>query len=356
MSHSQGWWYNKKLVEPKVHFALCVIQMQMNQFLLSFLKTLRKKVIVARKVYMHKNNLKSFPALTLWSFMLAVSVAVIWGVNFIMVKVGLDEIPPLTFCALRFFFASIPAIFFIKKPNIPWKYIIGYGLLTFSIQFSLLFFGMAVGVPPGIAALLVQLQVFFAIFFAYLLANQRINIWQIIGALVSFSGIVIIGLHRDGNIPSLGLLLIIIAAISWGLGSVIATKFKDINMFALVVWSSFVAFFPLLGVSFILEQPLPILLHPFDLSWSVIIALAYVTYVSTHYGYGCWSWLLSKYSMASITPFALLSPIIALLCSVFMFDESFETWKMAATFLVIFGLSLNVFGDRVFKFFTTNTV
>ena len=78
MSHSQGWWYNKKLVEPKVHFALCVIQMQMNQFLLSFLKTLRKKVIVARKVYMHKNNLKSFPALTLWSFMLAVSVAVIW--------------------------------------------------------------------------------------------------------------------------------------------------------------------------------------------------------------------------------------------------------------------------------------
>ncbi len=305
---------------------------------------------------MKKNNVSSFPPLSPWNLLLAVAVAAVWGFNFIMVKVGLNEIPPLTFCALRFFFASIPAIFFIKKPDTAWKYIIGYGILTFGIQFSLLFFGIAVGVTPGIAALIVQLQVFFAIFFAYLLANQRITIWQVIGALISFSGIIVIGAHRGGSLPGLGFLLILIAAISWGLGSVIATKFKDINMLALVVWSSFVAFFPLIGVSFLLEQPMRVLLHPQELSSATIIALAYVTYVSTHFGYGCWSWLLSKYSMANIAPFALLCPIIAMLCSALILDESIENWKIAATVLVIAGLSLNIFGNRLFRLFSIATL
>lgn len=301
---------------------------------------------------MQKNDSSLSPPLTLWSVVLAISVATVWGFNFIMVKVGLNEIPPLTFCALRFFFASIPAIFFIKKPNTPWKYIIGYGLLTFCIQFSLLFFGMAVGVSPGIAALIVQLQVFFAIGFAYFFANQRINIWQILGAILSFSGILLIGLHRGGNLPGLGFILIVIASISWGLGSVIATKFRDVNMLGLVVWSSFVAFFPLLVVSFLFEKPLLIMFHLQDLSWVAIFALAYVIYISTHYGYGCWSWLLSKYSMASITPFALLAPVIALVCSACIFEETFETWKIVATFLVIAGLGLNILGRRLFNMFS----
>ena len=305
---------------------------------------------------MQKNNLASFPALSLWGAVLAVAVAAVWGFNFIMVKVGLDEIPPLTFCALRFFFASIPAIFFIKKPNTLWRYIIGYGLLTFAIQFSLLFFGMAIGVSPGIAALIVQLQVFFAIFFAYLLANQHMTLSQVLGALVSFSGIIVIGFHRSGNLPGLGFLLIVVGAISWGLGNVISTKFKDINMLALVVWSSFVAFFPLLAVSFLFEQPLLIILHPQHLTWTAILALAYVTYVSTHFGYGCWSWLLSQYSMASISPFALLCPVIALLCSALILDESFESWKIVATILVIAGLSLNVFGNRFISLFSRSMI
>lgn len=305
---------------------------------------------------MQKHTPHLHPALTIGSALLATCVALVWGFNFIMVKIGLAEIQPLTFCALRFFFASIPAIFFIKKPNTLWIYIIGYGLLTFAIQFALLFFGMSIGVSPGIAALIVQLQVFFAIFFAYILVNQPVSRWQILGALVSFSGIIVIGLHRGGNLPAVGFMVILLGALSWGVGSVIATKFKDINMIALVVWSSFVAFFPLLGLSFLFENPMPILLHPLSLSWSAIIALAYVTYVSTHFGYGCWSWLLSQYSMASIAPFALLCPIVALLCSTLMFDESFESWKILATVLVLAGLSLNIFGKRLFEFLAANTL
>jgi len=299
---------------------------------------------------MQNPNPYEFPSLSLWSAILATMVAFAWGFNFIMVKVGLDEIPPLTFCALRFFFSSIPFVFFIKKPNILWKYIIGYGLLTFAIQFSLLFFGMAMGVSPGVAALIVQLQVFFAIFFAYLFAKQPIGRWQIIGAMISFLGIIVIGLHRDGNISIIGFMIILIGGFSWGLGSVIATKFKDINMLALVVWSSFVAFFPLLGISFWLEDPMQILLHPFHLTWVAYLALAYVTYVSTHFGYGVWSWLLSKYSMASIAPFALLCPIVALIFSTLIFRETFELWKLLATLLVISGLALNVFGKQLVKY------
>ena len=168
--------------------------------------------------------------------------------------------------------------------------------------------------------------------------------------MISFLGIIVIGLHRGGSLPTVGFIVIILGALSWGVGSVIATKFKDINMIALVVWSSFVAFFPLVALSFIFEDPLPIILHPSELSWLAISALAYVTYISTHFGYGCWSWLLSQYSMASIAPFALLCPIIALLFSTLIFDESFESWKILATILVLAGLSLNIFGKQLFMF------
>lgn len=287
-------------------------------------------------------------ALTLNSFLLALGVSVIWGVNFVIVKIGLNEIPPITLCVLRFFFVSIPLIFFIPKPKISWKYIISYGLITFALQFIFLFAGIAAGVAPGIAALITQSQVFFAIFFAYIFAHQRIGRWQIMGAIVSFSGIAVISLHHDGNCTLSGLILLLVGAVLWGLGNVISTRLRDINMLSLVIWSSFVAILPTFAAALIFESPLQIILHPQQLHGLSFLSLAYITLLSTHFGYTSWSWLCSRYPIAIITPFALLSPIIAVCCSSLLFHESFESWKVLAAFLVLMGLCINLFGQKLF--------
>jgi O-acetylserine/cysteine efflux transporter len=59
--------------------------------------------------------------------LLAVSVAVVWGVNFVVIEVGLEDFPPLLFSALRFLLAAVPAIFLLGPPRVAWRYVIAVG-------------------------------------------------------------------------------------------------------------------------------------------------------------------------------------------------------------------------------------
>jgi len=146
---------------------------------------------------------------------LAIMVVAIWGVNFVVIKVGLKEIPPILLCALRFFLAAFPAVFFIKRPAAPLRMVIGFGLVMFSLQFALLFSGMYAGTTAGLASLLLQVQVFFTVLLAVLFLAEKPSVWQVVGALVSFSGIGLVAANLGGEISTYGLMLIIAAAASW---------------------------------------------------------------------------------------------------------------------------------------------
>lgn len=118
---------------------------------------------------------------------LAIMVVAIWGFNFVVIKVGLKEIPPILLCALRFFLAAFPAIFFVKRPDVPLRMVVVFGLVMFSLQFALLFSGMYAGTTAGLASLVLQLQVFFTVLLAVIFLAEKPSVWQIVGALVSFS-------------------------------------------------------------------------------------------------------------------------------------------------------------------------
>jgi O-acetylserine/cysteine efflux transporter len=286
--------------------------------------------------------------------LLGLAVIVVWGVNFVMVKLSLEDIPPLTLCALRFFLAAVPAIFFIKKPNASWQWVAAYGVLIFAAQFALLFVGMHLGVAPGIAALLLQFQVFFTIFFAYLFFRQPVGPLQLLGALVAFAGIVTIFTHLGGKYSLMGMILILGAAACWAGGNVISVKLGKVNMFSLVIWGSAAAFFPLCMAAFILEGPhtvFTVVTHVYQLPTMTLLAVAYIIYASTYFGYGAWSWLLSRYTMASVAPLVLLVPIVAMLFSSYVLGETFETWKIVAVVLVITGTAINLLGGRILLLF-----
>ena len=59
--------------------------------------------------------------------LLALVVVVAWGVNFVVIKVGLHGVPPMLLGALRFTLAAVPAVFFIKRPKLPWRWLLAYG-------------------------------------------------------------------------------------------------------------------------------------------------------------------------------------------------------------------------------------
>jgi O-acetylserine/cysteine efflux transporter len=278
--------------------------------------------------------------------LLATLVAAVWGCNFIFVKLGVHEIPPLFLCAVRFFLASVPAIFFIRWPNTTFKMVALYGLVMFALQFTLIFSGMAVGMTAGMASLLTQTAVFFSIFFAAIWLQEIPTIWQMMGALLSFSGIALAAAHLDSNMTLAGFLLVIAGGAAMGMGNLVTRKLGNVNMISLVVWGSLIAFPPLLIFSLLVEGPERILYAAHHFSWVAIISLLYIVYMSTWVGYGTWSWLIGRYQVSAVVPFSLLVPVFAILGSILFLGESFERWKLTVSGLVIAGLCVNLLVPR----------
>ena len=278
---------------------------------------------------------------------LAIAVAVIWGFNFVMIKVGLDELPPIQLCALRFFFAAFPAVFFIRRPNIAFRQVAAFGLVMFALQFTFLFFGMAAGATAGLASLLLQVQVFFTILLAVVFLHEKPSVWQIAGGIIAFSGIGLVAANLGGDISALGMGLIIAAAASWGAGNLITKRLGKIDMLALVVWGSFVAWPPLLLMSFISEQNFWNLESLSGLTWRSAAAIGYNAYPVTLLGFATWNWLLSHYPAATVAPFSLLVPVFGLTSSAWVMDESIHPWKIGAAALIIVGLCINLLATRL---------
>ena len=77
--------------------------------------------------------------------LLALLVVVVWGLNFVVIKMGLHNMPPLMLAGLRFLLVAFPALLFVARPKIPLKLLLGYGLTISFGQFAFLFCG------PGFA-------------------------------------------------------------------------------------------------------------------------------------------------------------------------------------------------------------
>lgn len=280
--------------------------------------------------------------------LLALLVVLVWGVNFIFVKFGLDEMSPLLLCAMRFLLASVPAVLFIKPPSVPFRIVAAYGLIMFGLQFSFIFMGMQIGMTPGMASLLMQVQVFFSMFFAVIFLGEKPKAGQIAGALVSFMGIGLVAMHFDQNVTLVGFLFIMAAAATWGIGNLITKKIQTTNIISVIVWGSFVACLPMFLLSLIFEGPASFSYAYEHLTWKGILSMLYIVYISTWIGYGIWNWLISTYPVGVIVPFTLLVPIVGMLSSTFILGESFQSWKLTAGLFVIAGLCINLLASRFF--------
>lgn len=284
-------------------------------------------------------------------FLLLLVVAV-WGVNFVFVKIALEEVPPLFLCFARFFLLSGLTIFFIQPLAVPVRWVVLYGLVMFVLQFALMFIGMNAGVSAGLASILLQTQVFFSILFAATILKENLNRWQLFGGLVSFSGIALVCMNLGASATPSGLALVLTAAATWGAGSVIVKKIGKIQTGSLLAWSSLIAWPPLILLSFWFEDSLPVLMNVHHLSWEASAAILFITLGSTAFGFGTWNWLLQLYPLGTIAPFTLLVPIFGMMSSVIWLDEPLELWKICAGILVISGLCFNLLGPRLVATFS----
>lgn len=279
--------------------------------------------------------------------LLALLVIVVWGVNFVVIKVGLHDMPPMLLGALRFLLAAFPAILFVKRPQVPLRWLLAYGLTISLGQFACLFYAMYVGMPAGLASLVLQSQAFFTLFFAALLLGERLRASNLVGLLVAAAGLTLIGVQGGQVMTLAGFALTIAAASMWALGNIVTRKLGKVNLVGLVVWGSLIPPLPFLGLSLWLDGPQVIETAIRGLSLDSLLVLAYLAFGATILGYGLWSRLLSRYPASQVAPFSLLVPVVGLSSAALLLDERLGSLQLIGAGLVMAGLLINVWGGRL---------
>lgn len=243
---------------------------------------------------------------------LAALVALLWGLNFVVIDAGMDGVPPLLFLSLRFVLVVLPAIFWVPRPTASWRTVALVGVFMSLGQFGLLYAAMDAGMPPGLAALVLQAQVIFTVVIAAGVLRERPTPAQLVGIGVGAAGLTVVGLGRGGHVTAVALLLCLGAALSWGIGNVLSRASGVTGGLSLTVWSALVVPVPALGLSLLLDGPAAVADGLASLGWQAGLSTAYTAGLASLVGYGLFNTLLGRNPAAAVVPWILLVPPVAL--------------------------------------------
>jgi O-acetylserine/cysteine efflux transporter len=277
-------------------------------------------------------------SMSLRDSLLAVLVAVIWGFNFVVIAWGMADVPPLLFAAIRFAVVLVPAAFVVRRPAVPLRVVVGVGVFMSLGQFGLLYSSMAAGMPAGLAALVLQAQVMFTVVIAGLALAERPTTNQVVGVALGAAGLVLVGLGRGGHVPLSALLLCLAAALSWGVGNVIARTAGPAGGLSLTVWSAAVVPVPLLLLSLLLDGPAAVGTALAGLGWEAVVSTLYTAGLSTVLAYSIFNTLLGRHPAARVVPFVLMVPPVAMLSAWLLLDEVPNAAELVGGAVVLLGV------------------
>jgi O-acetylserine/cysteine efflux transporter len=280
----------------------------------------------------------------------ALVVTSLWGFNFVVIAVGVRDVPPLLLACLRFVLAAVPAVYFVKAPRTSWKLVFWYGMLLGVGEFGFLFTAIRWGAPAGLSSVILQSQAFFTALLATVFLGEKFRWNHAVGLVVAGAGLALMGWTKSPTgaftIPWPALVLVIAGAVMWAGANILTKKMGSVDALSLMVWSSLVPPLPLLALSWWLEGPGAISASLGHFSLLSLGAVAYLAFLSTLVGYGLWNWLIVKKGASTVAPFSLLVPIFGVTSAWLCLGESLTAAHLVAAGLIFVGLAVHVFGGR----------
>ena len=282
-------------------------------------------------------------------------VAVVWGANFVVIDLGIGEVPPTLFVAVRFVVVLVPALFLVPRPRVPWRDVVVVGLFMSLGQFALLYTALAVGMPAGLASLVLQAQVAVTVLVAMVVLHERPDRAQVVGVVVGALGLGIVALGRSAATPALGLLLVVAAATSWAVGNVASRRaagrrallpsgepepHRRASGLSMTVWSATVVPVPLLLLALALHGPDAVahaLTHP---TVPAVLSTLYTAWFASLLGYGIWNTLLARHPSAAVVPYAMLVPVVGLTTAWLVQGEVPNVWEAVGGAVLLLGVAI----------------
>jgi O-acetylserine/cysteine efflux transporter len=248
--------------------------------------------------------------------LLAVLVAVLWGLNFLAVRIGLDHYPPFFFAAMRYVVMVLPVVLFVPRPKVAVRWLVGYGLGFGVMQFAFVYLAIRDGMPTGLSSLVLQASAPFTVLLGFLLLHERLWPRQYLGIALAVLGLGIIAWNRAESATLLPVLLTLLGALGWAFGNLCSRQAKTANPLHFALWMSVVPPVPLLALSAALEGPgagWVALGRSFSSDgWPGLAATVYIVVMGTLLGSTIWTALLSRYPAGTVAPFSLLVPVVGI--------------------------------------------
>lgn len=291
---------------------------------------------------------------------IALIVVLIWGINFVPMKIGLETLSPFELGAGRYFLAAVPLCFFFKLPKVRLRWIVATGLIQCVGQFSLLFIALQVGMTAALASILFQTQIYFTALWGFVIYRHRPSKLLLISMSTAFIGLAFFAINALSNPDSKavtfsGIAFMLAAAAMWGANNIVVRQVQhespDYSALNFIVWSSAVGALGYLVIVVLFVPDAAKWLH-FD-TWQAVnlktwLSVMFVGWVSTLVGYSLWTRLLKHHHANQVAPFSLGVPIIGLVAGIVLLGETINVWQWLGSMFVGVALVLVVFGGKLF--------
>jgi O-acetylserine/cysteine efflux transporter len=269
--------------------------------------------------------------------LLAIFVAVIWGMGFTFAKAAIAHFPPILLMALRFTLTALVLVWFVRPPWQLLGKIFWIALVSAAIQYSLTFTGLQ-GLDASTASLVVQLEVPFGALVAWIVFRDRLGWRRAFGMLLAFIGVTLIaGEPRyEDNLTSI--LLVVGGAFTWAVGQIMIKTLGVVGGFTLIAWMAMWAAPQLFLASWLFEDgQMEAIENAPPIVWMTVV---YLGLVMTALGYAIWYQLLARHDVNQVMPFLLLLPVTAVAGGVLFLGETLTVYTVAGGALAIGGVAI----------------
>lgn len=281
--------------------------------------------------------------------LLACSVAVLWGVNFLAIHVSLEHWPPLLLAAVRFLVIAVPAVLLVRRPPVPLRWLLAYGVGFGTLQFVFLFIAMRIGMPTGLASLVLQASAPFTVLLGAVLLRERLSPRQGSGIGLAVLGLAAIAVARAQTAALLPVVLTLLGALGWAFGNLAnRLALRDargpVSPMSLVLWMSVVPPLPLLVASFAVEGPdawgeaFATAVTPAGAPG--LLGLAYTVVLGTLVGSGIWTALMRRHPAGVVAPYSLLVPVVGMATAALVLGERPSAVELVSAAVIVGGVLL----------------
>ena len=275
------------------------------------------------------------------------SLGLIWGATWLFIKIGLADVPPFTFVAIRFFIAAVPLLVLLRVRRTPlprktsdWVLTVSTGVLGFAIGYGLVYWGEQ-HISAGLTAILFTTYPLFGLVFAhFMVPGEPITMRRLVGVVVGIAGVALIfgeQLTLGSALAVLGSLAVVVSAACAALSSVlIKARGGHLDPAFLTVAQILTGAVPLLVVGLLLEG------SPFDLHWTpmALVSLAYLAFFGSSLAFVIWYWLIRaiKVTTAQLLPF--VNTLVAVVLGAVVLDEELGWRALAGGAAILLGLAV----------------